>query len=151
MTPKKGYTKKYEPVKVDPVIFDDEYREVEDTETTDVEFDELRNELVEEEPTVLASSTDPRGYKEIKPQPKSRALVAYAPFDFAGKHYEAGDAFILPEGYVHDVAADQFSEVSRKNKAAGEEVGMIFAHPPVIEPGRKEPTERRSKLPVKEA
>ena len=77
-------------------------------------------------------------------------LVAFAPFEFGGKNYEPGDAFNLPAGYVRDTAFDEFRSIERKNKGE-HEIGMAFLAPPVIDPGRKEPTERRSILPVKEA
>ena len=46
----------------------------------------------------------PAEYEELKAELSAApaGLIASAPFDFAGKHYEPGDAFEIPAGCIRE-------------------------------------------------
>lgn len=78
-------------------------------------------------------------------------LVAYAPFELNGEHYEPGDVFTPPADWQRDDSFEEFRAVSRKN-SAGNEIGVAFVYPgEIIDRKTKERQYRRAVLPLKEA
>ena len=73
-----------------------------------------------------------RQKEEVKP-----ALIAFAPFDFLGTHYEIGDPFTPPEGWQHDAAFDTTVQIGRRRTG---NKGMTYTR-----------DGRRYTLPVKES
>jgi hypothetical protein len=71
---------------------------------------------------------------------EAKGLTVYAPFDFNGRHYEAGDTFTAPAGFIHDAEFDKFRAMEKKNAVPGQLFGMAFA-------GKDG---KRAVLPVKE-
>jgi hypothetical protein len=79
-------------------------------------------------------------FMKDEPETVRRGLTAYAPFDFGGRHYEAGDTFTVPAGYKTDADFDVFRAMEKKNAVPGQLFGIAFT-------GKDG---RRTILPVKE-
>jgi hypothetical protein len=71
---------------------------------------------------------------------EAKGLTVYAPFDFGGRHYEAGDAFTAPADLKRDPEFDTFRAMEKKNALPGQLFGIAFT-------GKDG---RRTILPVKE-
>jgi hypothetical protein len=79
-----------------------------------------------EEEVIPEGAALPAEMDVVAPAPVRHGLTAYAPFDFNGRHYEAGEAFTLPAGYVPDPAFDTFRAMEKKNAVPGQLFGMAY-------------------------
>lgn len=88
-----------------------------------------------------------------KNAPKAKAvhLVAYSDFELFDKKYKTGDAFTVPEGWVHEPGFDTFRSSEFKNKGE-RDLGMAFTVPgEIINKKTGERSYSRQVLPVKAA
>lgn len=73
-------------------------------------------------------------------------LKAYAEFEFRGKAYKVGDAFVVPADLVPDANMEQFRRVS--NKKATSPLGKVFYYEIPSNDPEKENEVRQVILPV---
>ena len=73
-------------------------------------------------------------------------LIVFAEFEFEGKHYKAGDVFVIPSGVAFDEAFTEFRNLDRKE---GAKAGLAFSKPgEIIDKETKERDVKRFILPV---
>lgn len=78
------------------------------------------------------------------------AFEAYAPFEFRGEQYEAGETFTPPHGLKRDVEFDQFRQMSKQTDLENPGGIAFFEELPPVSP-KGDPQVRRHILPLKEA
>jgi hypothetical protein len=100
------------------------------------------------EATIVNNTDEPVPFPSIHTSPRG-VYVAYAPFDFDGEHYEAGDEFTPRKSWLRDTAFEEFRSVELKRGGA---VGIAFLVPgEVIDKKTGDRAQSRQILPVKEA